>query len=238
MKSLYIFDLDDTLIETRKAYLSSYVDLISAVFALPQDYARKTLVLFLMHYSSSDAASVFQAYCYLLGKQLQGEQETNFVQQFEHLYWQRLALYPGAEQFLTDAKYKGRQLSLVSNGKSDIQRKKIAQLGLEAYFEPSLVLISGDFEASAKKPSPYMHQHLLQMTGKKQAEAVYFGNTWQDALSAQKAGVDFVYFYGSKEDERQAVICHGFPSFEKWEGFSFEALLAEHNNQLGYKLKP
>ncbi len=58
---------------------------------------------------------------------------------------------PGAAELLTRLDAAGVRLALVSNGPVDMQRAALSKLGFERHFRA--VLISGDRDVSARKPS-------------------------------------------------------------------------------------
>lgn len=80
----------------------------------------------------------------------------------------------------------GVRLGLITNGPSDLQRAKVAALGLDAIFE--LVLVSGEF--GAPKPDPSIFLHAAQELGVAPGECLMVGDKLdKDVAGALAAGM-------------------------------------------------
>ena len=216
MKTLYIFDLDDTLISTKQAYLRAYQNALEKHFQLSSGQARIWTLSLLEHYSSSKPEDLFHALVHFLKIEEKVQQEMDFVEDFLKVYWEKMHLFPGVKEFLKRIKLLSRQCALVSNGSSQVQREKIKHFELEEYFDPKLIMISGDYGEGAQKPSSFMHKKLQSLTGKTEEEMVYYGNTWIDALSAIKMDIDFFYFKPEGANANDPLVLLGYPVIQNW----------------------
>lgn len=96
-----------------------------------------------------------------------------------------LRLYPEVLEVIRAL--KGRyQLGVISNGPSDLQRRKLKLFDLEKEFHP--IVISG--ELGIAKPRPEIFQHALAQVGLAPEEALYVGDSpVYDIPGAQGAGM-------------------------------------------------
>jgi HAD superfamily hydrolase (TIGR01549 family) len=105
--------------------------------------------------------------------------------------WQRVRIesqgrYPGAVEVLEGLREQGVRLALVTNGTSDLQRRKLAVAGLEEYFD--VVVASCDIGIG--KPDPAIFHVALEALGVGASEAVMVGNDLdRDIAGAAAAGV-------------------------------------------------
>ena len=84
----------------------------------------------------------------------------------------------------------GRRLGLVTNGPTDVQREKIALLGVEPLVD--FVLVSEEF--GAWKPDPAIFREALRLAGAEAAEAVFVGDSAEhDIAGARAAGIRAVW---------------------------------------------
>ena len=83
-----------------------------------------------------------------------------------------------------------KELFLVTDGNSKLQRKKINSLGLNQWIEKSKIAISGDYGKGFQKPSPYMASDILKISFK--PNMVYLGDRDVDMQFAKAIGADFI----------------------------------------------
>lgn len=81
--------------------------------------------------------------------------------------------YPGVRESLAHLADRF-PLGLVTNGNSDIQRRKLARSGLEEYFKT--VVVSGDVGLQTLKPDPAPFERALKSIGANPQNAVMVGN--------------------------------------------------------------
>lgn len=79
---------------------------------------------------------------------------------------------------------------IVTDGNSDLQRKKISALGLSKWFNESKIAISGDYGKEFQKPSPFMAQQILSINAN--AKKLYFGDRDVDMNFAKNINSDFI----------------------------------------------
>lgn len=101
-------------------------------------------------------------------------------------------IFPGADRLLQDLKSAGYQLVAATNGVSDTQRKRLAQVQWLDLFD--LLAISGELGHS--KPDPGFYQAIYKMTGVDDTSAyLMIGDRLQsDMLGAHQAGIDSLWY--------------------------------------------
>lgn len=102
----------------------------------------------------------------------------------------KTALMPDAIEVLDYLKQK-YPLTLISNGFTEVQYKKINSSGIRHYFKH--IILSE--EAKALKPDPKIFAYALQLNGAQAHEAIMIGDSYEaDIRGAINAGIDQVYF--------------------------------------------
>ena len=82
-------------------------------------------------------------------------------------------------------------LTLVSNGFTEVQFRKLRSSGIEHYFSH---IVLSEF-ANALKPDKKIFDYALQLNGAKPDETVMIGDNYEtDIIGAQNAGIDQIYF--------------------------------------------
>ncbi|MFB6291592.1 MAG: HAD family hydrolase [Candidatus Bipolaricaulia bacterium] len=82
------------------------------------------------------------------------------------------------------------KLGLLTNGPSDLQRRKIDVLGIESWFDE--IIVSG--EHGLAKPDPRIFHIALENLGCSREESVYIGNSLKyDVLGANNAGIPVIW---------------------------------------------
>jgi len=195
--TLHLFDLDDTLLQTRSCYHAaqrSAVEELCDHLALPfTEQAVQEIQWFSKQIGSIDPPTYMGAF--LKNRQIFSLENLNFlIQCYRESYWGAMKLYPGAQEYLQGLQDQGKTLGLVSNGTTSTQQKKIKTTGLDRFFDESSRFISGDFDRLHKKPHPFMLTKAMEVFGVTGEETIYYGNTQDDVLAANLAGVTSLWF--------------------------------------------
>ena len=103
----------------------------------------------------------------------------------------QLYLIDGALEVLKYLKSQGYQLSIISNGFSEVQYKKIENTGLSEYFYK--IFLSG--EVKTPKPGPEIFEYAVKSTNARKRKSLMIGDDWEvDVCGANNFGIDAVYF--------------------------------------------
>jgi phosphoglycolate phosphatase len=111
----------------------------------------------------------------------------------------RTVLYPGVQETLPLLALHGRVLAVVSNKNEALCRKLLATLGIGHHFAAVL----GADSLPERKPSPLPLLHLMARFGAAPAETAIIGDSRNDLLAGQGAGITVVgcrYGYGEEAE--------------------------------------
>jgi putative hydrolase of the HAD superfamily len=115
------------------------------------------------------------------------------------------ALMPDAIEVLDYLKAR-YPMTIISNGFTEVQYKKLKSCGIEHYF--THVVLSE--EAYALKPDRKIFEYALQLNKALPEEAIMIGDSYEaDIRGAQNAGIDQVYFplNNSFKENQPATYC-------------------------------
>ncbi|MDX2472023.1 MAG: HAD hydrolase-like protein [SAR324 cluster bacterium] len=210
-KKLHLFDLDDTLIETRPVYQKAQEIAIQMVFPhlTPAELAPrfKKIKFISKAFGSGLVEQYFSAFLVEeIAMSIPEKQValTDLVRIYYEKYWPAIKAKPGAKEWLRSLQAKGLYIGLISNGNVELQKKKLALTGLEGFFPESVQWISGAYAPEFKKPSTHMFEEALAHFCLKKEEAVYYGNITADMLGANLSGMSS-YLMGKVEDGLEQI---------------------------------
>lgn len=187
-KSVVIFDMDDTLY-SETDYVRSGYEQIAKHFPEIDNMAVKLWDAF---------EGGKQAINYVLEQE--GLLSEIAVQQALHIYryqQPQISLYPEAEQLLEALKSRGIRLGMITDGRPEGQRAKIASLGIEKYFDK--IIITDELGGvSMRKPNPVAFELMQAHFNVPYSEMVYIGdNPKKDFIAPAALGMDCIYFRNS-----------------------------------------
>ncbi len=153
----------------------------------------------------------------LIGEIADGQAESLAVEMidlYRRTYW-TLPVAPGVENALAYLRDSGFRLGVISDGEGMVQRRKLAQTGLIAFFDdPDLIFISSEHEfdppadaheaamaGRGKKPFPRMFERALQAAGCQPEQAAYVGDKVTDMVVANQIGMTSIRYLGYKRAE-------------------------------------
>ncbi|MDX8364235.1 HAD family hydrolase [Cytobacillus sp. IB215665] len=128
-----------------------------------------------------------------LGINVSNNMADEFQEEFDQVVSKYTIPIDGITRILSSLVQKQLRLVVISNGKMDIQYRKIIQMGLHTIFPKEFVIVSED--VGVEKPHKQIFDYAknaVKMEGKK---ALYIGDSWElDVLGAKQAGWDAIYF--------------------------------------------
>ncbi len=198
---LHIFDLDDTLVNTRHSYAGAQEAAVRKEFPHLEKNALSFLLAELRWMcriiGSGNVRQYFQTF--LTGNP---ELSTNIdatvnslVETYQSSFWSSFDCFEGVFPMLQRLSTLKKNLALVSNGKVESQRRKMDKTGLRSHFPAESCFVSGQFPANRKKPSPFMVDLACRNARVQPERSVYYGNTVEDMLAGNLAGV-YTVLYG------------------------------------------
>jgi phosphoglycolate phosphatase len=184
-RSFAIFDLDGTLVD-------SLPDLLRALNALLAEHGRRPLVVDEVRMMVGDGVHKlvergFDATGAAAGTRLD-ELARRFVDLYEGHTIDHSRPFPGAEQALADLTAAGWTLAVCTNKPYQASVEMLEGLGLARY----LKVITGGDSTPYKKPDPRHVLATLESLGATPAQAVFVGDSPNDAEAARAAGLPLV----------------------------------------------
>ena len=181
-----IFDLDGTLID-------SVPDMTVAINRLLGTLERRPLAPDEVREMVGDGATELVRRAFrATGSDLAAGHEAATVSRYIDFYAEhpasRSAFYPGVPETLETLAAAGRRLALCTNKPERVMRPLLDILGLASRFE----VILGAGVLPARKPDPAPVRWVLNRLDVPPAEALMVGDSRNDVLSAQAAGVRVV----------------------------------------------
>jgi phosphoglycolate phosphatase len=121
-----------------------------------------------------------------------------FQDHYRVLNGQRSRLYPGVLEGLQAFRDQGARLAVVTNKSTEFTLPLLRQTGLAPYFES---VVCGD-TCARRKPDPMPLHHACEVLGIRAPEALFIGDSINDALAARAAGMRVLALpYGYNEGQ-------------------------------------
>lgn len=194
MYQALLFDLDDTLYDLRSYW---------------RDRLRRSLDLVIPHFPQFDreelvrtalSQRVYMAHWPQFLRSL-GVADEELIAHTHRVFcegwFDEMHLYPETPAVLKELGKRYR-LGLITNGPSDIQRRKIERFELSNYFE---ILVVSE-EVGVEKPDPSIFLTTLERLGVPPTQALYVGDSPEfDLRGAAAAGMDAIWM-----NPRRAVL--------------------------------
>jgi putative hydrolase of the HAD superfamily len=182
----FLFDLDDTLYPEQqfvRGGLRAVARRLAARFDREADAVERELVEIL---ARDGRGKVFDTFLARRGIAAAGLVPALVRAYREHT--PELSLDPEALPLLARLRALGLRLGLVTDGLAAVQRRKIAALGLDAWFEA--IVCTDELGPDQAKPSPRPFLAALARLGVAPQEAYHVGNDpTRDVAGAQAAGL-------------------------------------------------
>lgn len=219
-KSLFIFDLDDTLILEQDYVLSGFyavAEHAASVCKIPKAHVYQFL-LFTFAYEGRE--HIFDK----LLRQFPDIASELSVENLVGVYRQHkpdLKFIDGVEQVLRRLREDGKKIAVVTDGLASMQMQKVSALGLDAYVD----CIVYCWELQAPKPDPAGFIHAIETMKVKAEDCVIIGdNPVHDIMPGVQLGITTV-----------RVLQGRFRALADLDGFSacyhcasLQAVLEEH----------
>ncbi len=176
-KPILLFDLDGTLLDTEKAIIASYSQVLKE-YRPEMDVTQEELLALLGPTLSSG-----------FSKYLKPEEVEGAIQRYREL---NISLHPthvsiidGAKEVIDQLKQDGYRVGIVSSKKKDVCILGLSLFGMQDEFET----IIGHDEVAKHKPDPEGIFSACKAMGVGHDDVVYVGDSATDVLAAQNAAV-------------------------------------------------
>lgn len=177
---LYIFDLDGTLIDTRRDITAAANEMLEAFGLEPKGVDEVT------GYVGDGVARLVER-CLGSSGVDHGEAAAVFRDAYARRMFDTTSPYAGVPELL--AGLASVRKAVLTNKPSSHSGKILEHLGLSASFD----LIVGGDSLDTRKPDPQGALHILDTLGEKPESSVLIGDNRNDILTAKRAGITSVY---------------------------------------------
>jgi phosphoglycolate phosphatase len=184
MKKIVIFDMDGTLIDSKKDITISINHIRKLHYDLPP--LSEEFIVEAINMEVRNLPKLFYETEIYEKKDMLAFEEHYNVQCVQNPY-----LYEGIAEILHSLSKEGVKLSVATNAPTQFAVTMLTHLGVADFFD---VIIGAD-KVSASKPSPEMLQKILDYYDykKEHDNAWMIGDNSKDMLSAQNAGIDSLF---------------------------------------------
>lgn len=201
--SLYVFDLDGTLVDSL-ADLALSVNWILAREGFPpvgDETVRRAV---------GNGARNLLARCFAAaasspggeGRTVPDAQAMDRVLEAYRAHYdahcaEHTALYPGMREWLESLAARGKSLTVLTNKPENATRLLLRALGIEGFF----AVIAGPESSGALKPDPAGLEAIMQAVGAGEKDTVMVGDSSVDVETARNAGIAVCAITGGLGDE-------------------------------------
>jgi len=193
-----IFDLDDTLIDRKKAVTSYFEWLVKSYCPIPTDVHQIEILLQLDNFGHTDKWTFYEKLIELWN--LKNISASDFIQIWRCEFYKHTIAREGVYEVLTYLS-KRYLLGLISNGYYDIQINKLKTVNIKKYF--CQIVISEAI--GCQKPDPRIFSSTCSRLGVKAEHAVFVGDHfYNDILGSFNAGLIPIWFKTGHEN----LICN------------------------------
>jgi len=195
-----IFDIDDTLVDRKAAFLSFchyFIDKYSVLY--PYSINKNDLISYMIEIDASGYGGLKNFMPELNKVWSLPLTSQEFIQERNSVFGSFAVAFPDAKDVLEYLKSKYK-LGVITNGYSKVQREKIRVAGIEAYFDDIIV----SEESKIAKPDPKIFHMACANLGIKPEEAVYVGDYYpNDIAGAIGAGITPIWICNSPDAYRE-----------------------------------
>jgi len=200
------FDLDDTLYgkeyPLKKAFINYSIsenvgfNSFLITFKMESDIAFEQVNKSLLTLEQSRILRIkktFQKY----NEKISDGEASSFQKLYEK-YQSKIILYPYITKVFEYLFQQNIQIIIITNGPVNHQRNKIKNLGLEKYFQPNHIIVSG--EEGVAKPNPKIYHIAEEQFALEKEKTWYVGDNYQfDMVGAKSVGWNTIWLNRNKE---------------------------------------
>ena len=179
-KSLVIFDMDGTLIDSSRTIANSINHVRKQMDMEPMTHEQ--IISKVNDHSISPAAYFYEA------EQFEPIHEQWFNEYYTQNHAQELALYEGIYALLSWLKEQGILIALATNAYRISTLESLRHFGIESFFDA--VVCADDVRRG--KPAPDMLYKILLSLDKSNEEAIFVGDGPRDEDAAEAAAMDYL----------------------------------------------
>lgn len=186
-KNAFVFDLDDTLVDSRQFCGETIARVITAIDP------KISFDMICQLHDNMKGLTVDDLYKHIVKEIGLDADMVNLLKQ-DYIIQQnnihRLQIFEGVVEMLEFLKSSGKRLYICTNRKKELMEQVIESNNIHGYFDEIVSCI----DAGYRKPNPYCLLDLIKRSGVDVREFIYFGDSEVDSIFAQNAGIDHIVF--------------------------------------------
>ncbi|MBP9817988.1 HAD hydrolase-like protein [Candidatus Shapirobacteria bacterium] len=186
-KSVFVFDLDDTLVDGRQFCGETIARVITNVSP------STNFDLVVQLHESVRGMTIEDLYLYIL-KELNLKLDVKELlihdKKIQESNIDKMHIFDGVVDILEFLKTNNKELYICTNRSKDLMEKVLMSNQILPYFDKVISCV----DAGYKKPNPYCLLNLIDGSGKKPEEFIYFGDSEVDSQFAANANIDHMIF--------------------------------------------
>ncbi|MFZ2153213.1 MAG: HAD-IA family hydrolase [Microgenomates group bacterium] len=186
-KNAFVFDLDDTLVDSRQFCGETMARVITAVDP------KISFDMVCQLHDNLKGLTIDDLYKHIareigLNADMPELLKQDYLIQQQNIH--RLQIFEGVVEMLEFLKSSGKKLYICTNRKKKLMEQVIEANNIHGYFDEIISCI----DAGYKKPNPHCLLDLIHRSGIDPKEFIYFGDSEVDSIFAQNAGIDHIVF--------------------------------------------
>lgn len=187
VKQVFVFDLDDTLVDGRKFCGETIARAITA------QVPSADFDLICQIHDSIRGMAIDDLYITIL-KDLNIKADLKKLLAYDKLIQQesiyKMKLFDGVVEMLDFLKTSGKKLYICTNRSKSLLDRVLSENKITHFFDDVISCL----DAGYKKPNPYCLTNLIEKTGIPSSQFIYFGDSEVDSQFAQNAGIEHIIF--------------------------------------------
>lgn len=187
-KKHFIFDVDDTLIDSYGLNQQLFVETFSAHL----DIANKEIEKYLrdLHFQNRGRSmhSQFTEAIHYFSLKIDSQELVERNEKLQVSNSEKLDIFEAVNELIKNLTSQGRQVSVCTNRSSGSLLKILENHGIKKY----LTKIISCSDAGHEKPDPFCLLELIRESGLPKQDFIYFGDSATDHQFATNADIDFV----------------------------------------------
>ncbi len=203
-KSLVIFDMDGTLIDSSRTIANSINHVRQNMGLSPMSYEQ--IISKINDHSISPAEYFYEVDAF------EPIHEKWFNEYYTQNHATELALYPGIYELLVWLKSRGVKVALATNAYRISTLESLRHFGIEQFFDA----VACNDDVRTGKPAPDMLYKILLDLDKSNEEAIFVGDGPRDEDAAEAAAMDYLMVnWGFTEHGRDKSVISSVPELQE-----------------------
>jgi len=197
-KKHFIFDVDDTLIDSYGLNQQLFVETFSGYLSLSNHEIERYLQELHFRSRGTSMLSQFQEAVTYFSLSIDPLKLVCQNEKLQIKNSKRVSLFDSVRELFAKLSSQGRKISVCTNRPTESLLKILKGQGVQKY----LTNIISCHDAGHEKPDPFCLNKLIKESGERKADFIYFGDSITDYKFAVNAGIDFIiidYYLNQKK---------------------------------------